>query len=303
MASTMTYRRTALVLPLPTLAHILDPTPYSHPIRIALWETTDALTIIFTSPLFRPDGPIGSNRLAAWETLQRFLGCVYGFASQEAMRVGRVAMGVDVLVEGWGGGEAQGWVEGEWDRVVGVGELIFQGKAFEVEGFSCSEKRDLRKPQISETTFIRQTARRSARDSSPSFPSLVPTLILPPCRRQYRFHLRQSSINTRHDDPSAPPTRTTDHPISTSSFDTPNIARRRQIPRRRPRRHIRPHSRRTQDPSFHGRLDHRPETDRRYLWYVPDHKMPIFSADSSLQPTTSSSRKHTPNTSSPFPCA
>ena len=120
--TTTTYRRTALVLPLPTLAHILDPTPYSHPIRIALWETTDSLSIIFTSPLFRPDGPIGSNRLAAWETLQRFLGCVYGFASQEAMRVGRVAMGVDVLMEGWGGDDGEGWVDGTWDRVIGVGE-------------------------------------------------------------------------------------------------------------------------------------------------------------------------------------
>lgn len=303
MASTIAYRRTVLVLPLPTLAHILDPTPYSHPIRIALWETTDALTIIFTSPLFRPDGPIGSDRLAAWETLQRFLGCIYGFASQEAMRVGRVAMGVDVLVEGWGGGEAQNWVEGEWDRVLGVGEWIFLGKASEDEGVSCSEQRDLRKPQISETYLHKATARRSSRGHSPSSPSSVPPLIRSSCRSQYRFHLRQSSINTSHDNPSAPPTRTTDHSISTSSFDTPNIARKRQIPRRRPRRHIRPHSRRTQDPSLHGRLDHRPEIDRRYLWYVPDHKMPVFSADNSHQPMTSSSRKHMQNTSSPFPCA
>lgn len=42
------------------------------------------------------------------------------------MRVGRVAMAVDVLVEGWGGASGKGWVEGEWDRVVGIGEFILR---------------------------------------------------------------------------------------------------------------------------------------------------------------------------------
>lgn len=122
---TPTYARTALVLPLPTLAHVRDPTPYSHPIRIATWQTTSHLTIVFTrsSSLFCDTGVLGGERrLGAWETVQRFLGCVYGFASQECMRVGRVAMGVDVVVEGWSGSVEEGWVDGEWDRILGRGE-------------------------------------------------------------------------------------------------------------------------------------------------------------------------------------
>lgn len=125
LSMTTTYARTALVLPLPTLAHIRDPTPYSHPIRIATWQTTSHLTIIFTrsASLFSDSGILGGEkRLGAWETVQRFLGCVYGFASQECMRVGRLAMGVDVVVEGWRGSVGEGWVEGEWDRVMGRGE-------------------------------------------------------------------------------------------------------------------------------------------------------------------------------------
>jgi hypothetical protein len=83
---TTTYARTALILPLPTIAHIRDPTPYSHPIRIATWQTTHHLSIIFThsAALFSPNGELGGERrIAAWETVQRFLGVVYGFASQE----------------------------------------------------------------------------------------------------------------------------------------------------------------------------------------------------------------------------
>lgn len=38
------------------------------------------------------------------------------------MRVGRLAMGVDVVVEGWRGSVGEGWVEGEWDRVMGRSE-------------------------------------------------------------------------------------------------------------------------------------------------------------------------------------
>jgi hypothetical protein len=37
-------------------------------------------------------------------------------------------MGVDVVVEGWSGHEGEGWVTGEWDRVMGRGE--FSGGAY-----------------------------------------------------------------------------------------------------------------------------------------------------------------------------
>lgn len=39
------------------------------------------------------------------------------------MRVGRVDMAAEVLVEGWGGGSRKRRVEGEWDRLADVGEL------------------------------------------------------------------------------------------------------------------------------------------------------------------------------------
>lgn len=118
------YSRVALCLPLPSLAYLDDPTLYSQPIRLSIWSTQESLTVLFYKPQNVQDGPIESLRVAEsqedWNRMQNFLGVVYGIAGQEAARVGRMGMNVDVLVEGLVNGPTS--VDGSFERVTFVQE-------------------------------------------------------------------------------------------------------------------------------------------------------------------------------------
>jgi hypothetical protein len=98
------YNRTVLLLALPSRSYLSAPHLYSQPIRLSTWSTAESLTIVFYDPSPEQDGFLRTmspaSRSADWDALQRFLGVIYGTAGQEAARVSRILLQVDVILEG-----------------------------------------------------------------------------------------------------------------------------------------------------------------------------------------------------------
>ena len=99
---TSPLRSSLLLLPVPTLQHLLDPTAYIPAIRQASLLTTSHLTIYLLSPLFG-EGELALSPSLHWSTIQSFLGTVYGEAVRVAQGKGRVLFEVEVVLQGLGG--------------------------------------------------------------------------------------------------------------------------------------------------------------------------------------------------------
>ncbi|CDZ97084.1 Predicted nucleotidyltransferase [Phaffia rhodozyma] len=83
-------------------AEIQSPSVYLHSVRQASLQTTKALTIYFTGPLFSSSSNLKLDPSIQWDTLQSFLGKIYGEAVRTAQSLGRVLWDIDVLFEGLG---------------------------------------------------------------------------------------------------------------------------------------------------------------------------------------------------------
>lgn len=89
--------RSHLVLPsMPK--HLVDPSPYLRIIRDVASITTEDLTIQFYLPMW----PVMLSDCPAsrWDTVQKFLGAIYGEAAQMAAQCDRPDVGVSVYFEG-----------------------------------------------------------------------------------------------------------------------------------------------------------------------------------------------------------
>lgn len=96
--------RTVAFLPLSRL-HALDPAEsFEEVVCEAIRATEDGLAIVFYRPSRFKDNPVqhlsAADRKDDWDTLQRFLGIVYGVAGREAAKLDRPLLDVIVLVEG-----------------------------------------------------------------------------------------------------------------------------------------------------------------------------------------------------------
>lgn len=107
---TTPFSTSLLLLPVPTLHHLLTPAQFFPAIRQASLLTSSHLTIYLLSSLFQPP-PLGLPPSAHWETIQSFLGKVYGEAVRVAQKEGRVLFEVDVVMQGLGGekGDERRW--------------------------------------------------------------------------------------------------------------------------------------------------------------------------------------------------
>lgn len=91
-------QNTALILPLASQNQLHDPSPYLPAIRQAVQATSESISIVFHGDYIQKISPT-----ATWQPMQAFLGIVYGAAAQEAARLDRILMDVDVYLQGFTG--------------------------------------------------------------------------------------------------------------------------------------------------------------------------------------------------------